>query len=472
MCGYLFKRFIIVGLTAIFFAGGIGLFDSVQSANLTNTKVTLSTPRLSFQGRLASGNTVGSSVVTLDSSGAPSTGTYNLFVGETATIGTGSYEVIDVNDDMTLQIDRVLAAGDADEADPVIVARQTDMTVDFTPVSVINGGYYRVLVPAASANNADGVPDEDGWDAGATADLGDITVTCPGGTTAVKDTITSPGNYHSFTCPYTGLNDTTAKQMIIADLINPSPDTDSDPARTIGKADQYRILVQHLNGIGDVIDQTTTAVALIEGVRITASVAPSIELQLLGVNSSTAACGETTSETTTPTEVPLGELSIQDFTTAAQQLKVSTNAQNGYVVTAIAEDQLRRQHVAECTGNGDDVSGCIPDSAGDTNTMDLDTSDTWANEGTKGFAYSLDYVNHASGTAPTMGFEYDQSGSNHQYRQFADEEDGESPVTLFSSDTVADSHLVNICYKAIIGATQEAGEDYATNVTYRATATF
>lgn len=436
------------------------MFDSVESADLSSVKVELSTPRLSFHGKLAAGHTAGETLVTIKDTG-PSESTANLFVGEDVTIGASTHEVIDADDGLTFQIDYPGLSTVTENTD-VYVARATNMSIAFTPVSIIDSGKWIIKVPAGttSGTGIDGNPDQNGWDTAGTAKA-----TCTDGTTKVSPTLDS--GYHVFECSYNSTNDLSPKSIIIEGLINPSPSS----THTIGTADQLRVIIQHSDGT-DVIDQSTAAVALIEAVRITASVAPSIELQLLGANSGESACDiDTLSVTTTPTEVPLGELSIQNFTTAAQQIKVSTNAQNGYVVTAIAEDQLRRQHVAACTGDGNNVSGCIPDSEGDTNTMAADTSDQWTNIAKKGFAYTLDYVNHASGTAPTMEFEYNQSGSN-QYRQFADEQDGESPVTLFSSNTVADSHLVNICYKAVIGATQEAGEDYATNVTYRATATF
>lgn len=450
----LFKRGILVALVAIFFAGGVGMFDSVESADLSSVKVELSTPRLSFHGKLAAGHTAGETLVTIKNTG-PSESTANLFVGEDVTIGAGTHEVIDADDGLTFQIDSPGLSTVIEDTD-VYVARATDMSIDFTPVSIIDSGKWIIKVPAGttSGTGSDGKPDQNGWDTAGTAKA-----TCTDGTTTVSPTLDS--GYHVFECSYTSTNDLNPKSIIIEGLINPSPSS----THTIGTADQLRVIIQHSDGT-NVIDQTTTAVALIEAVRITASVAPSIELQLLGFTGPSA-CGESISEDTTPTQVPLGELSITNFTTAAQQIKVSTNAQNGYVVTAIAEDQLRRQHVAACSGDGNTVSGCIPDSEGDTTTMAADTSDQWTNTATKGFAYTLEYVGLISGGLPTMAFEHDDG-----YRQFADEEDSETPEILFESSSVADSHLVNVCYKAVIGATQEAGEDYATSVTYRATATF
>lgn len=453
----LFKRGILVALVAIFFAGGVGMFDSVESADLSSVKVELSTPRLSFHGKLAAGHTAGETLVTIKNTG-PSESTANLFVGEDVTIGAVTHEVIDADDGFTFQIDSPGLSTVTEDTD-VYVARATDMSIDFTPVSIIDSGKWIIKVPAGttSGTGIDGKPDQNGWDTAGTA-----VATCTDGTTTVSPTLDS--GYHVFECSYTSNNDLNPKSIIIEGLINPSPSS----THTIGTADQLKVIIQHSDGT-NVIDQTTTAVALIEAVRITASVAPSLELELQPVNDTTSVCDITTDVDTTATQVPLGELSIGSFRSAAQRIKVSTNASGGYVVTGIAEDQLRRQHVATCASGGTADLGCIPDSVGDSSSMTKDQSDEWSSTDTKGFAYSLEDVTFGGVGTPTMSFE---TGSNHQYRQFADAQELEDPVILFSSDTVADSHLVNVCYKAVISATQEAGEDYATNVTYRATATF
>lgn len=500
----LFKRVIVLTAITLAFTGGLGFFDSVQSANLSNTKVTLSTPRLSYYAELAAGNTVGESVVTLGTTG-PSKNTRNIFANETVTIGTGTYTVADAtpadaatDNDTSLQLTSGLLTGDADVGDDVIRNQTTSMNVSFTTTSAITNGTFRILVPAATSNNADGIPDQTGWD-GTTAFATNVTATCPtgvagytfgAGTEAANQTIGGVV-YHVFTCPYTGAGAVgsnfsgTNNEIIIAGLINPAPNATHRNTQTdYVAADNYRIIVQHMDG-ATVVDQTSVAVALIEAVRITASVAPQITFQIKGVAATTSVCGVSTSVATTPTLVPLGELAINLFKTAAQQLVVATNAQGGYVVTAVAADQLRRLENTGgspivCTGSETTVSGCIPDAKGDTagaGSMSSSVAEDWDSTDTKGFGYTL--ANDTVNPAATLPFEYDTNSSGGScstltqcYRQFADAEASETPVTLFSSSTVADNETVNVCYKAVIANTQEAGEDYATSVTYRATATF
>jgi hypothetical protein len=486
--GNIIKKITCLLLLSILFAKGFFILDTARSANMPNTKVTLSTPRLSFHGKLASGNTVGASSVTIKNSG-PSTNTSNLFVGEDVLIGSNSYEVTDADDGLTFQIHQGLQTGDETEDNDAIVARSVDIVANWETATAVSGGKFRVLVPAASANNADGTPDQTGWD-GTSDFTNNVTLTCPGnqtgytfgaGSKAAGQSVAG-GTYHTFTCDYTGTGGvgtdflTLGNQIEISGLINPSPAS----SRTIGVADQYNVIVQHLDGSDNVVDQTEVAVAVIEAVRITASVSPQISFTIDGVTSGSNVCDiASTSVATTATHVPLGELAINQFRSAAQELIVATNAQNGYAVTALAADQLKRQHKDSCPGIGDQSGdeACIPDSSGDDSLMTHVNADEWASTNTKGFAYSLEDVSANSGV--TMSFEHDLNSSAgacgtsaNCYRRFADAQQTHTPELLFSRGSVADNDTINVCYKAIISNTQEAGEDYSTSVTYRATATF
>lgn len=472
---------------------------TVRSANLTSVKVTLSTPRLSFSGKLASGNTVGSSIVNLQTTAgaAPSTTSANLFEGDNILIGESLYRVaspssggsFSITNHSTTPGSNVLQSTDADENDLVVASRSASLTVNFTTVSAISGGKFRILVPAATANSNDALPDQTGWDFGG-GDNSTVTVTCPddlssggdsydfaAGTAEAAGLVRDGRTYHVFTCTYTGAGgngttfDTTGKQFVISNLINPAPSS----THSEGYADTYRVVVEHLTGADVLVDQTEAAVAVLESVRVTATVAPQITFRILGVAASTSVCGQTTSVATSPILVPFGELFIDTFKYAAQQLVVSTNADNGYTVTAIEDDQLRRFN-ATCLN--DAVSGsCIPDAAGDNGAMAPNAIDKWASTAVKGFGYTLQ-----NNTAATVPFEYSTTTGNcsgaggNCYRHFADAEDTspaqETPQEIFSSTTVADNQNLYVCYKAIISSTQEAGSDYATAVTYRATASF
>lgn len=475
----------LITLLVVFTVGliGLNLFDNAYSANLSAVTVQLSTPRLSYYADMASGVAAGSSILKIDTAGsAPSKSNANLFEGDTLKVGQRTYTVLGTSGTDTIELTSGLLGGDNADTAALIATRSAALTASFNTVSAINGGSFRVLVPAATTGFQDGIPDRDGWDYtdnGAT----NVTLTCPSGGgnhTFGGGGVKSPGsvningqNYHAFTCAYTGGGSAGhALTISINGLINPAPAT----LHTEGTADQYRVIVQHLDSGNNVVDQTSAAVALIESVKVTASVAPQITFTIGGVSNSTSVCGISTSVATTATLVPLGELAIGAFRHAAQSLTVSTNADDGYVVTAIAKDQLARPGVT-CTGDGDTTGGCIPDSPGDGAAMTPADAEEWANTATKGFGYTL--AKNTLGSNASAVFEYNANSSGgacgtntNCYRQFADLEDGENPATLFSSTDVADNDSVYVCYKAIISNTQEAAEDYETDVTYRATATF
>jgi hypothetical protein len=240
------------------------------------------------------------------------------------------------------------------------------------------------------------------------------------------------------------------------------------------------VIVQQLNNSFTVSDSTIVNIGVIEAVKITATVAPQISFRIDGMAASTAICGISTDVATTPSLVPFGDLLIGTFIEAAQTLVVSTNAANGYAVTATANDQLGRNGAA-CSGDPTADTNCIPDSRGDGATMTHLLSDDWTNTTTKGFAYTLANANGVSGVVTgtaanpfnfsTATAPCDGAGSNDCYRQFSDTAASEPVVRVMANTTPADNDNIQVCYRAIISAVQAAG-NYESYVTYTATATF
>lgn len=484
-------------LLVVFIAAGVvgTLAHKSESASLTSTSVTLGNSRISFRGQLGAGNTVGTSQVIIENANA-SPNTVGLVQGDILQIGSiatttyNNYTISDVISSSTLAISSALGAGDADANDDVIIPQPSVLTVRFTTASAVNDGTMRVLIPAVAtdADSSDGAPDQDAWD------LNDIVaadVTCPTGVTnytfgtpvVTPSVLIGSNSYHVIECPYTGTGSvgaafqSGAAVMTIGDatdvteqIINPAPTS----GHTAGNADTYRLLVQNLDSGDAVVDSTTVSVGVIEAVRITASVAPQLTFTITGIASSDTSCGaqNTTNVTTTATTVPLGELAISSFVEAAQNLLVSTNASNGYVVTALANDQLGKDGEV-CTGDPTANPDCIPDSPGDGAVMGPTTIDQWSLTATKGFAYTIH--NNDAGSVPfqhsTATGGCTGNATNECYRQFADGENAQAPATIFSHTTVADSQDIDLCYRAIISASQAAG-NYENYVTYTATATF
>lgn len=480
------KRSPILRSFALIFCIGVTFtvvshLERSRSANLTQVSVTLSNPRPSFWGSLTAGNTAGSSsvIITTTNGSYPSTNSGQLVEGDSIGIGDsssiGAYTVGPTNDNTasTFGITTALASGDADSGDLAISTQSATLSVKFVTASAVNNGKFRVLVPALAndTNAQDGLPDSGYFDYTPTTP----TVTCPsdvgnytfGASTKAASSVTVGGvDYHSFVCPYTGTGSAsqsfTANPMTIAGLINPAPITASHIS---GTADTYKIIVQNLDNSSNVVDSTTVSVGVVEAVRVTATVSPQISFRIIGLSSGTSACGVSTGVTTTPILVPFGELSISSFTTAAQALAVSTNAANGFTVTALENDQLGRNG-GVCTGDATGTS-CIRDSIGDNTNMTHTVSDEFNNTATKGFAYSLHDVNSST----TEAFAYNESARTFSARQFADAEGGQSAVQIMSSTTPADNQNLYVCYRAIIPTTQEAG-NYENYLTYTATATF
>lgn len=476
---------------ALVFVGMLigGVYQQSESASLTNVSVTLSNSRLSFNGALAAGNTAGSSQVIINTTTGdfPSTTSAQLVSGDSVGIGdtnsVGVYTITSIVNASTFNVTPVLVAGDIEAGDAVISTQSATQTVRLSTANAIANGAIRILVPAVDndANSQDGIPDSGNFDFGSTTGT-PATVTCPtditgydfvaGTATASAVTIGSQ-DYHSFECRYSGngaigtaFNGSTNDAIVINSLINPSPKLD----HATGLADTYRIVVQHLNSAYTVQDTTTTSVGAIEAVRVTASVAPQITFQISGIASGVTACGVSTGVSTTAAAVPLGELAISAYTNAAQSLSVSTNATNGYTVTVRANDQLGR-NAGACVGDNTGAN-CIPDSVGNNSLMSHTVSDEWTSTTVKGFAYSLHNVNS---TGLTPAFLYTTATDNctgtYCARQFADTEDSQAAQQIFSSSSVADEHNLYVCYRAIISATQAAG-DYENHLIYTATATF
>ncbi|MFH2061907.1 MAG: hypothetical protein ABIJ43_02890 [Candidatus Beckwithbacteria bacterium] len=449
----------------------------LDSANLTSAKDTLSSSRLSYYNALSAGNTVGSTLVQVKTSGMPSDSTANLFTGDSVWIGnsiTGTnYTVDDILDTDEFQITSALGSGDTEEDDLVIATRSATHTLTFTTATAIQNGAIRILIPSGANANTDGIPNHDGFDFnGMTAS--DLTQPTGGGVTS-WDTTNAPtatasggthctaGN-HCFEARYNGTNTAaTALTFVIGGtnkLINPAKS-----GSTEGSADTYTVTIQHLgsqtNGY-PVIDSTTVKIAVVESVRVTATVDPTITFAVTAVGIGTTACGNPVDVASTPTTIPFGTLSLNTFTDLAQTLTISTNADDGYAVTVLENDQL---------GKDGGTDPLIIDAIG-AGAMTDDLQDDWHTNTQNGFAYSLDNDDAAS-----IDFQYsDSSGGScvtgtFCAKQFPANADPDTAERIFYSGTVADAENAYICYRISIGATQEAG-DYENNITYTATATF
>lgn len=445
----------------------------LESANLTNTKDTLQSSRLSFNGRVKSPTAALSShvwIYTVASAPAYSITTNPLTAGDSLTIGTGAYTVVDVIDSDEFTVSPVLASGDADDTDPIYLKTKPQHVVTFNTTAAIANGYFRILIPADATTPNDGNPDDQGFDFNTTVDIvGTNTTGYTFASTVNAATVsggtgcTSPANYHCFEYHYSGAGGVgTAISLSIGNTngTNTPIAPNTGTSHTEGTADGYTYQVRHYDSNNLLIDQTNGRVALIESVKVTATVDPTITFSIAGRAAATTNCNVTADITTTALSVPFGTMSLNTFVNGAHDLNVSTNADYGYAVTASEDDQL---------GKDGGTSPFIADTTCDGAACTQTTAANWATATNNGFGYAIERVDAATISGTYNG--YNEFARTFSAKQFADIAGSETPQTIMSSTTTANSEDIYVCYRLTVGATQEAG-DYENQVIYTATSTF
>ncbi len=463
--------------------------NKLISANLTSVSDTLSTSQFSYFARLGVGNSLNSTLLRIATSGNPSNTTSNLFTDDVISIGNTNattltnYTVYDIGNTATFQTTAGLQSVNAYAGLAVIATRSAVHTVAFTPASILPGGSFEVLIKASNSGGSkayDGLPDQDGFDLG--ADIGSTTtglgtrlkttdITCPtiagvGFTASIGSETIGSDTYHSIVCQAgTGqTNGLTSYTLTIgsslttgSQLINPSPSS-GRPYSQEGNADVYTFYVRHRDSTGAVIDSTQGRIAVVESVRVTATVDPTLTFTIdgVGVTSGNTVCGNvltSAANNTTPTSVSFGSLSIANFNDLAQRLSCVTNATSGYSVTAFESRVLT--NISSGT--------TIPNTVCDSGPCTTSSATDWATTTNYGFGYSIQNIN-----ANSVAFSYD---SGTFYAKPFGIGSANTAVLFSNSSTPSTTERIYVCYRTAVSTYQEAG-DYENGVTYTATATF
>ncbi len=463
-------RFLGIFMAAVFLLI-LGLLHPAISlaANLTSIKDTLQTSRMSFSGRVKTPTSGGHVYIyTVVSGNFTSISTDGLKPSDVLQINGTNYTIATIVNSSEFTTTTSLAGGDATDGNSIYFKSKPGQIITFNTASAVNGGFFQVLIPAAASNFNDTIPDATGFDfnSAVTATASSVTnytfvagvATVSGGTGC-----TSPANYHCFEFHYTGPGAIgTGIQLFIGlssgtnTLIAPAPSA----GRVASQADQYKFRIYQFTnnaqpGVTTETDFGAGTIAVIESVRVTATVDPSITFKIEGVPSSTLTCGLTTSVTTTSASVPFGVLTLDTFRWASQKITVSTNAASGYAVTSVENERLSN------------LAGSpiyIPNTTCDSGTCTTTSGSGWVTAaGHPGFGYTLAIVSGTPTITPTVG----------NFVRFASlaAAANELPTQIISNAGIASSQAVYVCYQISVDATQAAGE-YENQVTYTATATF
>lgn len=497
------QKFLLGGTLAIVFTLFSLAFAShspLLSSPPTLVKDVLDNAQLSYFARIGIGPTAGDSLITINvtSGSAPSTTTNNLFIGDTIAIGTTgagvgisgpltSYYIKDIGSTGTILLNTGIGQSNAFLGAAIIATRSAQHVISFTPQSNLTGGYWQFLIKASSRTGEvynDGIPDQEGFDIGAStpsnstgvgARIRTSDIVCPNfgagtnafnvGTTAVITNSTGTFYYNVITCQLgagntnqvgvgyslaIGLNSTSPE------LINPSA---SDNSHIEGKADTYTFYVRHLDNGQNVVSADTMQgkIAVVESVRVTATVDPSITFQIgtSGVASGKTVCGitlGTQADSVTGDAVPFGSLSIGAFNDLAQWLSCSTNSTTGYAVT------VYHLHAMNNSNIGDNTT--IPDTTCPSNSCTTSNPALWTTNAASGWGYTIQNINVGQ-----TAFSYTLG-----YKPFAV---GASAAKTIMSNPVTPSapESAFVCYRLTASTSQEAG-NYEDKLVYTATATF
>ncbi len=468
------NRVRILGIITAASLIGINLFFRPSfsfAANLTSMRDTLSTSRMSFSGRVKTPSIAGSGhvyIYTATSGNFTSISTDGLKPGDSVQIGgTNFYTIASIVNSSEFTVTTNLAVGDADDGDAIYFRSKPAHIITFNTASAVNGGFFQVLIPAASSNSNDTVPDISGFDFNTTitataTSVPNYTFITGVATASGVSGCTSPANFHCFEFHYTGPGAIGAGiQLFIGTSAGTNTPVAPAPsaARIASQADAYTFKVYNFTnnaqpGVSSSTDDGAGKVAVIESVRVSATVDPSITFKIEAVPSSTSTCGLTTSVTTTSAAVPFGVLSIDTLRWASQKITVSTNAVSGYTVTAVENERL---------SNLASSPSYIPNTTCDSGTCTYTGAGSgWVTAAAHpGFGYTLAIVSGTPTITPTVG----------NFRRFASITANEQPTAIMTNAAIASAQAVYVCYQISVDATQTAGE-YENQVTYTATANF
>ncbi len=210
-------------------------------------------------------------------------------------------------------------------------------------------------------------------------------------------------------------------------------------------------------------DTGSTRVAIVSSVNVTASVDTLFTFTVAGVaGGQTVNQAHTTGGTTTATTIPFGQLQANTASTAAQDLTVTTNARNGFVVTVTADSQLE-------SSNGSDIDG-FRDGSYDSTPVQWE-----APGGTLGFENEYGHWGITSDDATLTGsltniFNVGAGGDRYVSAST-------TPVEVFRHDGPIDGTgqgqgTTRVGYRVQTTALQEAADDYQATLTYVATPVF
>jgi hypothetical protein len=211
---------------------------------------------------------------------------------------------------------------------------------------------------------------------------------------------------------------------------------------------------------GTQTDRGDTRVAIVNQVTVTASVDTTLTFTVAGVALGQQINNETVSTTSQATTIGFGVLASGTPVVAAQDLTVTTNAQNGFIVTVHEDQNLLSSNGADIDlfSNG---SALATPGAWATPTATLGNENTYGHLGLTSNDTDLNTNEFFSGSVIKWAGNFYSTTTR----------------TIFSHNGPADGTTQNVGaarvgYKVLVSSLQEAATDYTNHLIYICTPTF
>lgn len=458
-----FKNSVITFFVIILF--GCFFVQEAKAASLGNLKDTITTSRPSAASPLTANAAVGAGQLSIANNGSRylASDSAKIINGLGVFTNTGLVVASQSAALTTVYLGSVTTTFAAAASDVLIVPITARHTITFnTATGIPASGKIIVIFPGAANNSASPSASAFAFNGLVT---GNVTasgtgVACSAGTLVVTaPTITCTTS--TPVAPGTAVTITVGSSTPA--LINPTKSAGA------GISDNWTVNVQTTDASNNVLDTGLTKIATIESVQVQGTVEPTLTFVITGLNNNTnintvsSSCGSILTNSgidSTATSVNLGVLTGGYVSTAAQQLAVSTNAANGYVITATSSGQFKS------SGTG----FVIPDANGGTGLTNNDTPvPAVITAGTPAFGI------HACGARSNINTDQWVIGGNLAASKFSNPWNTGTnafynSIASYTGGPV-DNDFTAILYGSTVNGITAAGI-YQTTLTYVATASF
>jgi hypothetical protein len=216
-------------------------------------------------------------------------------------------------------------------------------------------------------------------------------------------------------------------------------------------------------------DEGDTRVVILDDVTVTADVSTIFTFSVNAVGAGNTVNNDVTvtSGTTTATSVPFGTIAPGVAKLMAQELRVDTNALNGFSVTVQSDVTLT-------AGNGATIDEFVDNSAVASSTLWAGPTGTMGNPNTYGHWGVTSDDNYVSSSSPSKW----GAGTSTGYATYQGNFTGNNPVEVFYHNAAVENDAgmgvgsTTVAYKVEITSLQEAAKDYTATLTYIATPVF